>query len=165
MRGRQSNVGHTAKGQKRGEDLGSGIWNNLQDWKVERWDPQVSLESVGLTRSRHLTTEKRFVQSHYPVILHDSVLILPAMDPLWCYVSYSKSSILPSITFYNTWSIQPHLFILFLVTLPRKALTRNLTISRPMCQFEYAWPIGSDTIRGCDLVGGSASLWGWALRS
>ena len=30
--------------------------------------------------------------------------------------------------------------------------------------FEYAWPTGSGTIRRCGLVGGSASLWGWALR-
>jgi hypothetical protein len=29
---------------------------------------------------------------------------------------------------------------------------------------EYAWPMGSSTIRRCGLVGGSASLWGWALR-
>jgi hypothetical protein len=30
--------------------------------------------------------------------------------------------------------------------------------------FEYAWPMGSDTIRRCGLVGGSVSLWGWALE-
>lgn len=45
-------------------------------------DPQVSLRSVGLARSRHLTTEERFVQSHCPVIfLHESFLILPVMNP------------------------------------------------------------------------------------
>ena len=30
--------------------------------------------------------------------------------------------------------------------------------------FEYAWPIGSGTVRRCDLVGGSVSLWDWALE-
>ena len=31
--------------------------------------------------------------------------------------------------------------------------------------FEYAWPIGSGTVRRCGLVGGSVSLWGQASRS
>ena len=30
--------------------------------------------------------------------------------------------------------------------------------------FEYAWPIRSGTVRRCSLVGGSVSLWGWALE-
>jgi len=30
--------------------------------------------------------------------------------------------------------------------------------------FEYAWPMGSATIRKCGPAGGTASQWGWALR-
>lgn len=35
------------------------------------------------------------------------------------------------------------------------------------CSLMYfnAWPIGNGTVRRCDLVGGSGSLWGWDLRS
>ena len=30
--------------------------------------------------------------------------------------------------------------------------------------FEYAWLIESATVRRCGLVGGSVSLWGWAME-
>jgi hypothetical protein len=33
-----------------------------------------------------------------------------------------------------------------------------------MWWFEYTWPIESGTVRRCVLVGGSVSLWGWALE-
>ena len=36
-------------------------------------------------------------------------------------------------------------------------------LHRLMCV--NAWPMGSGTIRRCDLVGGTVLLWGWALRS
>ena len=34
----------------------------------------------------------------------------------------------------------------------------------PVWWFEYAWSIEISTVRGHDLVGGSVSLCGWALR-
>jgi hypothetical protein len=40
----------------------------------------------------------------------------------------------------------------------------SLKLGRYLWWFEYAWPMGSSTVRGCGLVGGHESL-SWALRS
>jgi hypothetical protein len=36
---------------------------------------------------------------------------------------------------------------------------------RVLWLFKYPWPIGRGTVRSCGFVGGSVSLWGWALSS